>query len=201
MATPPSMLPVLPAVSVPLPAASAPSFPPRPTPAEFGNTPRTAILGNSGSGKTSLTRALVRRRPFPTLDLDSVVWEPTRIAVRRPDQAIVAELKTFTDHHPGWIIEGCYSDLIEALLPLTPELIFLNPGRETCLLQCRQRFQETPGFAARQDQEQRLGFLLDWVAGYYTRSDSQSLAAHRRLFDAYPGPKRELLVPVDLAPH
>lgn len=121
--------------------------------------------------------------------------------MRRPDQAILAELKAFTDHHPGWIIEGCYSDLIEALLPLTPELIFLNPGRETCLHQCRRRFQESPGFAARQDQEQRLGFLLDWVAGYYTRSDSQSSPRTGGCSTPTRVPKRNCWCRWTLAPH
>jgi len=164
----------------------------------LGNTHRTAILGNSGSGKSSLAKALAARRPFPVLDLDTLVWEPNRIAVRRLDSAILADLKAFTDRHPGWIIEGCYADLIQALLPLSPELIFLNPGREVCLLHCRQRPHEPAKYATREEQDQRLGFLLDWVSGYYTRADALSLAAHRRVFEGYAGPKRELRAPIDL---
>jgi len=165
---------------------------------DFGNTPRTALLGNSGSGKSSLAKALAALRPFPVLDLDTLVWEPNRIAVRRVESAILADLKAFTDRHPGWIIEGCYADLINALLPLSPELVFLNPGREVCLLHCRQRPHEAAKYTSRDDQDQRLGFLLDWVSGYYTRTDALSLAGHRQLFDGYEGPKHEVLTPVDL---
>lgn len=199
MASPTSPLSVLPPPSQAT-ARMAPTLHelPRITPFELGLTPRTAVFGNSGSGKSTLARLLAHRRPFPVLDLDSLVWEPRRIAVRRPEQAVLADLKAFTDHHPGWIIEGCYGDLIEALLPLSPELIFLNPGRDACIEHCRQRPHEAHKYTSKEDQDQRLGFLLDWVAGYYTRSDSLSLAAHRRVFDSYEGPKRELLTPVEL---
>ena len=36
-----------------------------------------------------------------------------------------------------------------------------------------------------------LPFLLDWVAQYYERDDAMSYAAHRRIFDAFAGSKRE----------
>jgi hypothetical protein len=41
-------------------------------------------------------------------------------------------------------------------------------------------------------QQSKLSFLLDWVAGYYTRDDAMSYARHRRLFDAYGGHKTEV---------
>lgn len=37
-----------------------------------------------------------------------------------------------------------------------------------------------------------LAPLQDWVAGYYHRDDAWSLAAHRRIFDAFPGPRHEV---------
>ena len=41
-----------------------------------------------------------------------------------------------------------------------------------------------------------LGFLLEWVAAYYTREDSCSLARHQQLFADFRGAKRELNIPV-----
>ena len=40
----------------------------------------------------------------------------------------VALLEAYVAAHPGWVIEGCYGDLIEAALPHASELCFLNPG-------------------------------------------------------------------------
>ena len=41
------------------------------------------------------------------------------------------------------------------------------------------------------EQDEKLGFLLAWVANYYNRDDDMSLVRHRAIFDAYDGPKRE----------
>ena len=48
-------------------------------------------------------------------------------AVRRPLGDSVAALEAFIDANAGWVIEGCYGDLIEAALPSCTELRFLNP--------------------------------------------------------------------------
>lgn len=36
-----------------------------------------------------------------------------------------------------------------------------------------------------------LAQLIDWVREYDTRDDEYGLRCHRRLFDAFAGPKRE----------
>ena len=37
---------------------------------------RIALIGNSGSGKSMLSRQLATARALPMLDLDTVAWEP-----------------------------------------------------------------------------------------------------------------------------
>ena len=56
---------------------------------------RIAIFGNSGSGKSSAAREAAKLSGIPVLDLDTIVWEPDRIAVRRPVKAIHAALQEF----------------------------------------------------------------------------------------------------------
>ena len=41
-------------------------------------------------------------------------------------------------------------------------------------------------------QQSKLAFLLDWVAGYFTRDDTMSYTRHRRLFDGFAGTKTEV---------
>ena len=43
---------------------------------------RIVIFGNSGSGKSSLAKALSERKGLAHLDLDTVAWEPERPGVR-----------------------------------------------------------------------------------------------------------------------
>src|SRR4030095_11081198 len=45
---------------------------------------RIVIFGNSGSGKSTMARDLSERHQIPMLELDTVVWEPGKIAVLRP---------------------------------------------------------------------------------------------------------------------
>jgi len=153
---------------------------------------RVLIFGNSGSGKTVYARQLAAAHALAHLDLDTIVWEPGRVAEMRTAQAVEADLRAFVDRQPAWVVEGCYGDLIEAAAPCCTELVFLNPGLEVCLANNRQRPWEPHKYASKQAQDEMLPTLLDWVRGYYTRDDPWSLARHRQLFDAFAGSKREL---------
>ncbi|XYJ10464.1 hypothetical protein ACSUZJ_00345 [Telluria sp. B2] len=100
---------------------------------------RVLIMGNSGSGKSHRAQALAARHGLVHLDLDTIVWEPGQIAVPRAPEQVRADLLAFVDRHESWIAEGCYGDLIEAALPHCSELVFMNPGLETCLENNRKR--------------------------------------------------------------
>ena len=153
---------------------------------------RIAILGNAGSGKSTLARRLAAEANAPTLDLDTVAWQPNQIAVARPDAEALAEVEKFCSGN-DWIVEGCYAHLIAASLQHQPELIFLNPGVAACQQHCRDRPWETHKYASPAEQDAKLPFLLEWVEEYYRRDGSMSLQAHRALFDSYEGPKREVI--------
>ena len=151
---------------------------------------RIVIFGNAGSGKTTMARTLARQHGLAHLDLDDVAW--TGPGVRRDVAESVAEIHAFIEAHPAWVIEGCYGDLIEAALPFCSELRFLNPGVAACLAHCRARPWEPEKYASKAEQDAGLALLLDWVRAYEHRRDEFSLARHRRIFDAFAGPKREI---------
>lgn len=152
---------------------------------------RVLVFGNSGSGKSTYARALAHRHSLTHLDLDSIVWEPGQVAVRRPAEAIEASLREFLAANTSWVIEGCYGELVEDAAPQCTELIFLNPGLEACLANNLRRPFEPHKYASPEEQDAMLESLQAWVAGYYTRDDSWSYRAHRRNFDAHPGVKVE----------
>lgn len=160
---------------------------------------RILIFGNSGSGKSTLARRLCEAHGLPHLDLDAIVWEPGEVAVQRTPEAIAASLAQFIAANPSWVIEGCYGELVEAASGHCTELVFLNPGLETCLAHNRARPWEPHKYASKEAQDAMLENLQAWVAGYYERDDPWSYRAHRRLFDAFPGAKRELATAETLA--
>lgn len=153
---------------------------------------RVAILGNSGSGKTTLANWLARSADLAVLDLDSVAWEPDQPAVARPSAHAEAEVTRFCAAHAGWVLEGCYGNLIQAALQFQPFLIFLDPGPESCAAHCVNRPWEPHKYRSKQEQDANLQFLLSWVAEYYTREGPMSRNAHRAVFDQYSGRKVEL---------
>jgi adenylate kinase family enzyme len=154
------------------------------------NTHRILIFGNSGSGKTTLARRLAAEHGLPHLDLDSLAWGDT--AVRREPSESEREIHGFLATHPQWVVEGCYGDLLEVVLPHASELRFLNPGVEACVANCRARPWEPEKYASPEEQDERLEFLIGWVRDYEHRSDEYSLARHSRIFDAFAGPKQEI---------
>lgn len=153
---------------------------------------RVAIIGNAGSGKTTLAHRLAGKLSAPVLDLDTVAWEPGKLAHPRAPAEAIRAVREFCAQHEFWVIEGCYGDLVEAVLDGTVELVFLNLSVERCVAQCRARAWEPHKWASQEAQDAHLDCLLDWVRAYATRDDSLSLRSHRALFDGYAGPKREI---------
>ncbi len=153
------------------------------------------ILGNAGSGKTTFSRRLLAGHPAARLSLDEVAFDGG--IERRPLHDSIADVRRFIAANEHWIIEGCYADILESVLPLCDELVFLNPGMETCIAHCRARPWEPDKFASSEAQNEHLENLIDWVRTYETRDDEYGLRSHRRLFDVFKGKKRELNNPAD----
>lgn len=152
---------------------------------------RIVIYGNSGSGKSSLAEALSGLRGVAHLDLDVIAWEPGRPGVRAPAAESERALLRFIEESDGWVIEGCYTGLLELAAAHCTELIFLNPGVEACVENCEARPWEPHKYASREAQDANLRMLVEWVRQYETRDDEFSLREHRRLFDGHGGPKVE----------
>jgi adenylate kinase family enzyme len=153
---------------------------------------KIVIFGNSGSGKSTLARAMAEEFACPSLDLDTVAWESGRETPSRRSLAdSEKEIEAFLANRSSWVIEGCYSDLLTLVLPHSSEIIFLNPGTETCIKNCRNRPWEPHKYDSPDAQNANLNMLITWIEKYETREDEFSLKAHRKIFTSYPGRKRE----------
>jgi len=152
---------------------------------------RIVIFGNSGSGKSSLAKALARKHEAEHLDLDVIAWEPERPGVRADFEESRRALLRFIEAHDAWVIEGCYSTLLEVAAQHCTEMIFLNPGVEACVANCEARPWEPHKYPSREAQDANLRMLVAWVREYATREDEFSLREHRKLFDAHEGMKVE----------
>lgn len=152
---------------------------------------RVVIFGNSGAGKSTLAKKLAAEEGLAHLDLDTLAWEPTSPPARRPLDASLLAIERFTAANEAWVIEGCYADLLALVSPSCSQMIFLNPGVEACVANCRSRPWEPHKYASKAAQDENLAMLIEWVREYETRSDDFSLRRHRDLFDTFSGPKAE----------
>lgn len=153
---------------------------------------RVAIIGNSGSGKSTFARQLADTYALASLDLDTIAWEPDTIGVPRAPENAVADLTAFCAVHGRWVIEGCYESLVSRALGHAPILVFLDPGVDACIAHCSGRPWEPHKYDSREDQDAQLGFLLSWVRDYYVRRGELSRVAHMSLFDGYGGRRYHL---------
>ena len=97
------------------------------------------IFGNSGSGKSTLAKRLCEADGLSHLDLDTLAWMPTVPPERKPLIESEYEISNFIESNGSWVIEGCYSDLLEMAMPFSDEIIFMNLSIESCIENARNR--------------------------------------------------------------
>lgn len=91
------------------------------------------IFGNSGSGKSTLSKRIAQEEGLAHLDLDTLAWLPTDPPQRAPLAESRATIDEFIANNPSWVIEGCYTDLLELACAEAEEIIFLNLDVEQCV--------------------------------------------------------------------
>ena len=91
------------------------------------------IFGKSGSGKSTLATELCISEELAHLDLDELAWLPTNPPERGPLDESFVKIQEFTAQHDAWVIEGCYTDLLELVSAAATEIIFLKFDINQCL--------------------------------------------------------------------
>lgn len=91
---------------------------------------RIVIVGCSGSGKSSLARALSARLDLPVIHLDALYWRPgwtpssNETFRARVAKAVAGD---------AWICDGGYSSTYDLRLPRADLVIWLDRSRWRCL--------------------------------------------------------------------
>lgn len=137
-----------------------------------------------------MAQAVAREADAVHLDLDTVAWDDAALQ-RRPLARSLAAIDAFVGVHSDWVVEGCYSDLLVAVVARCSRLVFLNPGIDACIQNCRRRPWEPHKYTSREAQDANLDMLIGWIRDYEVRQDEFSLHSHRRLFDDFVGDKVE----------
>ncbi|MBB4510881.1 adenylate kinase family enzyme [Rhizobium leguminosarum] len=143
------------------------------------------VMGASGSGTTSLGRALAERLDIAHLDTDDFFWlstDPPFTTPRDADRRIGLLLDEVA-RHEGWILSGSALKWGRPLEPLYDLIVFLRIDPE--LRMARIRARETARYGNRirpgGDMAAKSGEFLEWAASYDTAGpERRSLAAHEQ---------------------
>lgn len=153
---------------------------------------RIVIFGNSGSGKSTLAKHYAEIPGVIHLDLDTLAWKEDEFGVRESIKVSKNRIESFTTGNEKWVIEGCYASLLPIAMAKATEIIFLDPGVDACLENCRARPWERHKYSSQEEQDNHLEMLLDWVTTYKSRTDEFSYLEHKSLFEAFERTKQRI---------
>jgi len=154
---------------------------------------RVLIFGNSGSGKSTLAKSISIGNNAAHLDLDTIAWQPVTsgtLPMRMPIAGSKKQIDTFINKNDNWVIEGCYSDLLELVIHKSDEVIFLNLPVESCIINAKSRPWEPHKYDSKAAQDKNLEMLIGWISQYPERDDHFSQQAHLKLFNEFSGTKK-----------
>ena len=131
---------------------------------------RIHILGASGSGTTTLGRALAHRLQYPLFDTDDYFWVPTNPPFthqrERPERAQL--LMDDVTAHDSWVLSGSLCGWGDVAIPRFELVVFLQIPQDIRMERLRQREQER--FGARilpgGDMYAQSQAFLAWAASY-----------------------------------
>ncbi len=148
---------------------------------------RIVIIGNSGSGKSSLTRQLGARLSLPPIHLDGWFWEPGGFTHKRPQEIVFQQIAT-AKQAERWIVEGVYGELAARFFSRAEGLIWLNLDWKTCRSNLLTRGPQDPDPL---DPAAQANFqeLIRYAASYWSRTGPRSFSGHQALFESFAGRK------------
>jgi len=101
-----------------------------PTHGNIAPVRRVSVVGNSGSGKSTVGRALAARLDVPYVELDAIFHRPGWVDLPRDDfRHRVADVAA----GDGWIIDGNYSAVRDVVWQRADAVLWLDPPRRTVM--------------------------------------------------------------------
>lgn len=146
------------------------------------NLVKTLVIGNSGSGKSWLSKQLAASLGSSWVDLDLLHWEPGGYNTPRKREDVIAMARDAATAE-RWLIEGIYGWIVSEILSAAAALVWIDVDESECVENIRQRGMRRGGDA------QSFAELLKWAKSYRSRTGSSSYGAHAAIFHSFKGQK------------
>jgi adenylate kinase family enzyme len=128
------------------------------------------ILGASGSGTTTLGRALAERLNYPHFDTDDYFWMPTDppFTTQRERTARQQLLMDALTAHASWVLSGSLCGWGDVAIPLFDLVVFLAIPHAVRMARLRRREHERFGerILPGGDMYEQSQAFLAWAASY-----------------------------------
>lgn len=147
---------------------------------------KLAIIGYSGSGKSSLARSLSQHYSLPLLHLDQLRFAPNW--QENSAEEMTRKLQDFLNRESSWVIDGNYSTcFFEERMEQADHIILMDFSRWTCLYRAFKRYLHYRG-RVREDMAEGCLEKFDWefIRWILWEGRSKSIqACYRRLIQTY----------------
>lgn len=102
----------------------------------FKNYNRIIIVGNSGSGKSWLSKRIGKLTGYPVYHLDKEFWQPGWVMPSK-EEKIIKQQEMMSGEQ--WIIDGNYNSTMEMRFAKADLIVFLDINRFICILRAMKR--------------------------------------------------------------
>lgn len=130
------------------------------------------IIGNSGSGKTTVARKLSEHFSIPVLHMDSIAFIPNSDFVLKDKDIMRTEISKFVTVNNKWIIEGNYTSTMGAVYNVPDVVIFIDLPVEQSLFNFENRHNKFKGKSRPEHpnliETDKQG-MIDWISSYPER--------------------------------
>lgn len=142
---------------------------------------RLHVTGASGSGTTTLARAIADAWAVPHAEADDYFWLPTDppYASKRPEAERVALMEQVFVSREAWVLSGSMLGWGETVVARCDAVVFLtlDPAERLRRLEARERVRRERG----QADAEALSTFVTWARGYDDPSfDGRSRAGHEQ---------------------
>src|SRR3954453_4740611 len=97
---------------------------------------RILVIGNSGGGKSTLSRRLGEKLGLPVVHLDVLFWKPGWVESDQPEfRARIAEALA----GPAWVCDGSFDETFDLRMPLCDTIVWLDRPAWLCVIRAMAR--------------------------------------------------------------
>ncbi|MDF1687151.1 MAG: adenylate kinase family enzyme [Parvibaculaceae bacterium] len=120
---------------------------------------RVMIFGCSGTGKSTLARAIKAQTTLPVIHLDKEYWQPGWVETEKSEWIQRVEKLV---RAPSWVMDGGYASTFDLRIPRTEMIIWLDYPRWQALLGIFRRWWRYRGTVDRPDIGPGCPEKMDW---------------------------------------